>query len=196
MRKRQDRTYPYIYAGYDPDDDLPHGRWVPDHRGILRWHPATTTVKDARRSKPKRPSKLVVGGGGGGWGGRGRLQHLRAHRGDDKIVVVGPTRRAIALQQVRRPTMSDHLFPLASDAFKVTSDDCYTPRWVFDAMGLTFDLDVAAPPGGPWHVPAARYYTAEDDGLTSPWDGLVWCNPPYSRMKDWARIGWRTRPAS
>ena len=49
MRKRQDRTYPYIYAGYDPDDDLPHGRWVPDHRGILRWHPATTTVKDARR---------------------------------------------------------------------------------------------------------------------------------------------------
>ena len=49
VRKRQDRTYPYIYAGYDPDDDLPHGRWVPDHRGILRWHPATTTVKDARR---------------------------------------------------------------------------------------------------------------------------------------------------
>ena len=28
---------------------------------------------------------------------------------------------------------------------KMTSDDCYTPRWVFDAMGLEFDLDVAAP---------------------------------------------------
>lgn len=82
--------------------------------------------------------------------------------------------------------MSDHLFALPTDSFKVTSDDCYTPRWVFDAMGLEFDLDVAAPPGGPWHVPAKRYYTAEDDGLASPWDGLVWCNPPYSNFWPWA----------
>jgi hypothetical protein len=78
------------------------------------------------------------------------------------------------------------LFALPSDAIAVTSDDCYTPRWVFDAMGLKFDLDVAAPPGGPWHVPADRYYTAEDDGLTSPWDGLVWCNPPWSQFGAWA----------
>ena len=77
------------------------------------------------------------------------------------------------------------LFALPSDAIKVTSDDCYTPRWVFDAMGLEFDLDVAAPPGGPWHVPAKRYYTAEDDGLSQPWDGLVWCNPPYSTAEQW-----------
>lgn len=83
-------------------------------------------------------------------------------------------------------TTSDHLFPLDSDQIKVTSDDCYTPRWVFDAMGLQFDLDVAAPPGGPWHVPAARYFTAEDDGLAQPWDGLVWCNPPYSNFRPWA----------
>jgi len=82
--------------------------------------------------------------------------------------------------------VTDHLFPIASDDIKVTSDDCYTPPWVFDAMGLEFDLDVAAPPGGPWHVPAKRYYTAEDDGLTSPWDGLVWCNPPYSSFAVWA----------
>src|SRR4051794_31861978 len=53
-------------------------------------------------------------------------------------------------------------------------------------MGLAFDLDVAAPVGGPWHVPAARYYTAADDGLAQRWDGLVWCNPPYSAFPDWA----------
>ncbi len=82
--------------------------------------------------------------------------------------------------------MSGHLFTLPSDAFAVTSDDCYTPRWVFDAMGLEFDLDVAAPPGGPWHVPAKAYYTAEDDGLAQPWNGLVWCNPPYSNYTPWA----------
>jgi hypothetical protein len=78
------------------------------------------------------------------------------------------------------------LFAVGADDVAVTSDDCYTPRWVFDAMGLEFDLDVAAPVGGPWHVPCKRYYTAEDDGLLQPWDGLVWCNPPYSSMKDWA----------
>jgi hypothetical protein len=78
------------------------------------------------------------------------------------------------------------LFALPSDSIAVTSDDCYTPRWVFDAMGLEFDLDVAAPVGGPWHVPAKQYYTAEDDGLAQPWDGLVWCNPPYSNYRPWA----------
>lgn len=82
--------------------------------------------------------------------------------------------------------MSDHLFALPTDAFAVTSDDCYTPRWVFDAMGLRFDLDVAAPLGGPWHVPADRWFTARDDGLAQPWDGLVWCNPPYSTFEVWA----------
>jgi hypothetical protein len=81
---------------------------------------------------------------------------------------------------------AEHLFKLPSDAYAVTSDDCYTPRWVFDAMGLEFDLDVAAPPGGPWHVPAKRYYTAEDDGLAQPWDGLIWCNPPYSNFWPWS----------
>jgi len=64
---------------------------------------------------------------------------------------------------------------------------------VFDAMALRFDLDVAAPPGGPWHVPAARWYTAEDDGLTQPWEGLVWCNPPFSRPAPWAKR-WASHP--
>ena len=84
--------------------------------------------------------------------------------------------------------MSSHLFALPADAIAITSDDCYTPRWVFDAMGLKFDLDVASPPGGPWHVPCERFYTVEDDGLTSPWDGLVWCNPPYSNFGAWADL--------
>jgi hypothetical protein len=74
-----------------------------------------------------------------------------------------------------------------------TPDDCYTPRWVFDAMGLRFDLDVAAPPGGPWHVPCERFYTAADDGLTSPWGGLIFCNPPYSNFLPWS-YRWSEHP--
>lgn len=30
-------------------------------------------------------------------------------------------------------------------------------------------------------VRATTYYTIEDDGLTKPWYGRVWLNPPYSR---------------
>jgi hypothetical protein len=75
-----------------------------------------------------------------------------------------------------------------------TSDDCYTPRWVFDAMGLRFDLDVAAPVDGAPNVPAARHYSAQQDGLDSPWSGVVWCNPPYSRVTPWAHA-WAAHPA-
>lgn len=58
----------------------------------------------------------------------------------------------------------------------------YTPPEVFESLGLTFDLDPAAPAGGvPW-VPARRYFTREDDGLTQPWRGRVWLNPPYGRQ--------------
>lgn len=94
-----------------------------------------------------------------------------------------------------RAGMTQALFALPVDAVEVTSDDCYTPRWVFDAMGLRFDIDVAAPPGGPWHVPCDRYFTAADDGLAQPWVGLVWCNPPYSNFAPWAEKFARHRRA-
>ena len=66
-----------------------------------------------------------------------------------------------------------------------TSDDHYTPPHIFEALGLTFDMDVSAPPGGvPW-IPARRSIDVIEDGLATPWEGLVWCNPPYSSQKAW-----------
>ena len=64
------------------------------------------------------------------------------------------------------------------------SDEHYTPKWLFDQMGIRFDLDVAAPIGGS-HVPADKYYTQEDDGLVQPWIGNVWMNPPFSKPSPW-----------
>lgn len=66
-----------------------------------------------------------------------------------------------------------------------TSDDYYTPPWVFERLGLTFDLDVCAPSGGvPW-LPAVKSLTIIEDGLMTPWKGKVWCNPPYSYPHPW-----------
>lgn len=75
------------------------------------------------------------------------------------------------------------LFPAAQT--KSGNDDWYTPKWIFDKLGLTFDIDVAAPPGGIDWIPAKRFYTMADDGLSQPWDGLVWCNPPFSKLTPW-----------
>lgn len=66
-----------------------------------------------------------------------------------------------------------------------TSDDYYTPKWLFDALKLTFDLDVACPPEGPLHTPTKAFYTQKDDGLAQPWYGLVFMNPPFSNYTPW-----------
>ncbi len=66
-----------------------------------------------------------------------------------------------------------------------SSDDYYTPSWVFERMGIAFDLDVCSPPGGLDWIPAAWYYTQADDGLVQPWNGRVWMNCPYSEAWRW-----------
>src|SRR5258708_4523075 len=71
-----------------------------------------------------------------------------------------------------------------------TSDEneWYTPRWLFDALGIKFAIDVCAPLDRTHSaVPADRHFTIEDDGLAQPWDGIAWCNPPYSTPEPWAR---------
>lgn len=76
----------------------------------------------------------------------------------------------------------------------LNSDAWYTPAWLFDGLGLTFDLDVAAPAEPlPW-IPARERYTVADDGLAQPWHGTVWCNPPYSAPTAWCRR-WANHPA-
>lgn len=57
------------------------------------------------------------------------------------------------------------------------SNDWYTPKWIFDALGCEFDLDVAAPKKGPRHVPCGEWIY--EDALITAWHGYVWMNPPF-----------------
>ncbi|TDR90346.1 DNA N-6-adenine-methyltransferase [Enterovirga rhinocerotis] len=70
------------------------------------------------------------------------------------------------------------------------SDDWYTPPAIFDALGLTFDLDPCSPGPGHW-VPARRVYTIADDGLSQLWTGLVFMNPPFGGRE--GHIPWLRR---
>lgn len=65
-------------------------------------------------------------------------------------------------------------------------DEQYTPKWIFDRMAITFDIDVAAAEVET-HVPAHQYFTKAEDGLTKPWTGFVYMNPPYSKAKPWVQ---------
>lgn len=63
-------------------------------------------------------------------------------------------------------------------------DECYTPQYIFEALGTEFDLDPCAPSEGSL-VPAKQRYSLPFDGLNAPWFGLVWVNPPYSKPAPW-----------
>lgn len=84
--------------------------------------------------------------------------------------------------------MSDDVSGLLFDApiQSRETDERYTPKWIFDALGVTFDLDPASPPLGVSQVPTSAVWTKDDDGLTKPWHGFVWCNPPFSNATAWA----------
>lgn len=65
------------------------------------------------------------------------------------------------------------------------NDEWYTPRWMFEALRMEFDLDPCSPGVPPSSVPAKRHLTKDDNGLLAPWEGCVWLNPPFSSKRAW-----------
>ncbi|OLB69084.1 MAG: hypothetical protein AUI16_29745 [Alphaproteobacteria bacterium 13_2_20CM_2_64_7] len=67
------------------------------------------------------------------------------------------------------------------------SSEWYTPRSVLDKIGLVYDLDPCAPPVDMrqhYCVPAKKVYTEQDDGLSQPWQGLVFENAPWGEGRN------------
>lgn len=58
------------------------------------------------------------------------------------------------------------------------SDDWFTPKYIFSALDVKFDVDVCCP-SDLTHVntPCNRYIHAES--LDLQWAGFVWMNPPF-----------------
>lgn len=67
----------------------------------------------------------------------------------------------------------------------MANDELYTPKHIFDALKIEFDLDVCAPVGGVDWIPAKKSFSQIDDGLVQEWVGRVWMNPPYSKPTPW-----------
>lgn len=65
-------------------------------------------------------------------------------------------------------------------------DDWFTPKWIFDALNIQFDLDVCSPVNGVEWIPVKNHFNIYDDGLSKEWEGKrVWMNPPYSNPTPW-----------
>jgi len=64
---------------------------------------------------------------------------------------------------------------------KPKTDEWYTPKYIFDALGCKFDTDVAAPEDKRFvHTPTKYFITKNSKGDDRSWCGMVWCNPPFS----------------
>ena len=66
-----------------------------------------------------------------------------------------------------------------------SKDDRHTPRALFDALQdeHRFTLDAAASAN---NALCPRFFDLASNGLAQSWAReVVWCNPPYSNLKDW-----------
>jgi hypothetical protein len=73
--------------------------------------------------------------------------------------------------------MSGHQSPVMKSETWLTP-----PDWI-ERLG-PFDMDPCCPPSMPWRT-AAVMLTPHEDGLSVPWRGRVWLNPPFGRKAVW-----------
>lgn len=71
--------------------------------------------------------------------------------------------------------------------YEGSTNDWLTPPRLVRMLG-EFDLDPCACPHQPWQLAKKSYALPEADGLVRPWEGRVFCNPPYGpHVAEWVK---------
>src|SRR3954447_16678961 len=76
---------------------------------------------------------------------------------------------------------------ISSALFSSETDEWETPLWLFRNLNrrYKFTLDPCARKE---NAKSPLFFTKEQNGLLQDWEThQVFCNPPYSAMKEWAR---------
>jgi hypothetical protein len=90
---------------------------------------------------------------------------------NDLTILTGDSRA------VQDPVRDRGRFGMGGHQGVMLKDEWLSPPEIVRALG-PFDLDPCAPVNRPWPT-AKRHFTIADDGLSQPWVGRVWLNPPY-----------------
>ena len=94
-----------------------------------------------------------------------------------------PLRHQEGYQAVTGPTPATRT-PGPAPMFSSNTGDWYTPPEIVEAVRDLFgiiDLDPCSNSHEAPNVPALVHFTREDDGLSRPWFGRVYLNPPYGK---------------
>jgi phage N-6-adenine-methyltransferase len=76
--------------------------------------------------------------------------------------------------------------------FGTGKQDWETPESVFAPLNAEFGftLDVCATAE---NAKCSRYFTATNDALKQPWEGVCWMNPPFGTQGTWVRKAYTER---
>jgi site-specific DNA-methyltransferase (adenine-specific) len=75
--------------------------------------------------------------------------------------------------------------------FSSTTDEWATPQLLFDELDHIFGGFTLDPCATAENAKCTRFFTRADDGLSKPWTGKVFMNPPYGReIGKWVRKAW------
>jgi len=66
-----------------------------------------------------------------------------------------------------------------------------TPQDLFDALSFSYGGFTLDPCATKENAKCAQFFTREQDGLSQPWTGKVFVNPPYGRdIGRWVKKAW------
>lgn len=135
----------------------------------------------------------------GGRAGRGKPPTGGGYRPPtlaDLGITANQSSRYQGLADVPQPEFEQSLVEAKHGGRRITShtplrytdatDEWATPQALFDRLNaeFSFTLDVCATT---MNAKCARYLTKHEDGLTKPWQGHCWMNPPYHHIQPWIK---------